>query len=238
MQPHRQRRLQSCSPLSRWLVGLLATNLLACSLGDRASPGSDGPGSLSVALVAQANGHTYRLRQATFSISGPTVAVLDSEAQPDAGALTASLNPGGYTVSLADAWFLERLDADAFVRVAATLTSANPAAFTIAAGASTPVSFRFATDGTIVTMVTVGTVSITTEVTETAPDAGAAVSCQTPTRACYTGPAGTAGVGTCSAGVQACVGNDFGPCTAESLPGAEVCNGLDDDCDGSVDEGC
>jgi hypothetical protein len=61
------------------------------------------------------------------------------------------------------------------------------------------------------------------------------------TKACYDGPSGTAGVGVCKAGVASCVITagvaSFGPCTGEVLPSAagEVCNGLDDDCDGHVD---
>jgi hypothetical protein len=57
---------------------------------------------------------------------------------------------------------------------------------------------------------------------------------------CYSGPAGTAGVGICQAGIQICdaFGN-WGGCAGEVLPMAEICfNGLDDDCDGQVDNGC
>jgi hypothetical protein len=57
------------------------------------------------------------------------------------------------------------------------------------------------------------------------------------TRACYSGPAGTLGVGACQAGVQYCRGDGsgFDECIGEVLPSAEQCNGLDDDCDGNVD---
>lgn len=58
--------------------------------------------------------------------------------------------------------------------------------------------------------------------------------------ACYTGPAGTAGVGTCKKGIQQCdpQGNLIGGCTGQALPQAEVCKTLavDDDCDGTADE--
>lgn len=61
---------------------------------------------------------------------------------------------------------------------------------------------------------------------------------------CYDGPAGTAGVGACRAGTQACVSGSWGACTGEVLPGPEICgsdgtgNGIDENCDGVVDEGC
>ena len=58
---------------------------------------------------------------------------------------------------------------------------------------------------------------------------------------CYGGPAGTAGVGACHAGAQACLpdGSGYGACTGEVTPQAEVCgNGIDDNCDGVVDGGC
>ncbi|MBK9517645.1 MAG: putative metal-binding motif-containing protein [Anaeromyxobacter sp.] len=59
------------------------------------------------------------------------------------------------------------------------------------------------------------------------------------TRTCYSGPAGTEGVGACLAGTQVCAadGATFGACLAEVLPSADVCgNGVDDDCDGAVDD--
>ena len=55
-------------------------------------------------------------------------------------------------------------------------------------------------------------------------------------RSCYNGPAGTAGVGRCKAGTQACKGGVWGACTDEVKPATETCNGKDDDCDGSIDE--
>ncbi len=60
-------------------------------------------------------------------------------------------------------------------------------------------------------------------------------------RGCYSGQAGTQGVGQCRAGVQTCQVNPDGSygyttCQGEVDPAPEGCNGLDDDCDGQVDE--
>jgi hypothetical protein len=56
---------------------------------------------------------------------------------------------------------------------------------------------------------------------------------------CYEGPAGTEGVGICKAGARACVDGAFsGACAGQVLPAFETCNGLDDDCDGAVDDRC
>lgn len=57
-------------------------------------------------------------------------------------------------------------------------------------------------------------------------------------RECYTGPSGTLAVAACKAGVQICETNGrWGECLGEVLPQKEVCNDIDDDCDGNVDEG-
>lgn len=60
-------------------------------------------------------------------------------------------------------------------------------------------------------------------------------------RECYSGPAGTLGVGRCTAGVQSCEASAlWGACLGEVKPAMrEACgNTVDDDCDGDVDEGC
>jgi hypothetical protein len=60
------------------------------------------------------------------------------------------------------------------------------------------------------------------------------------TQSCYGGPAGTLNVGTCRAGSQTCVvggTGTWGACTGDVRPVTETCNGLDDDCNGAVDNG-
>jgi hypothetical protein len=62
------------------------------------------------------------------------------------------------------------------------------------------------------------------------------------TQACYPGPPGTRGVGICRDGVQSCSGDmefyTWGPCEGSVLPGAEACDGADNDCNGVIDDGC
>ncbi|MGE5181884.1 MAG: choice-of-anchor L domain-containing protein [Acidobacteriota bacterium] len=57
-------------------------------------------------------------------------------------------------------------------------------------------------------------------------------------RACYTGAADTEGVGTCGGGMQTCTAaGQWGTCDGEVTPRGEICgNGVDDDCDGKIDE--
>jgi len=62
---------------------------------------------------------------------------------------------------------------------------------------------------------------------------------------CYGGPPEVAGIGACVMGTMACQGEYFGNCTGYVLPALqENCgpdglgNGIDDDCNGIVDDGC
>lgn len=73
-------------------------------------------------------------------------------------------------------------------------------------------------------------------------DEGCASCTEGATQSCYSGsPADViAPPSICRHGTQTCIGGEWGPCLDEVTPIPEVCDigGLDENCDGSVNEGC
>lgn len=57
---------------------------------------------------------------------------------------------------------------------------------------------------------------------------------------CFLGPPNMANVGACTMGTQTCQGGEFakwGPCVGGIWPSPEICDDLDNDCNGCVDDG-
>jgi hypothetical protein len=130
-------------------------------------------GSLAVPLVTP-DAAPYRLRTAVFDVerSGVIVVSLDSEASPDAQALSAELDPGQYEIRLNDGWSLERLDPQGVAsEVRGALISPNPVGFGVRNGRVTSVAFTFTTSAGLVTFGE-GAVSVRLGVTEPSALAG------------------------------------------------------------------
>jgi hypothetical protein len=53
---------------------------------------------------------------------------------------------------------------------------------------------------------------------------------------CYDADPATLNIGTCTAGVTQCELGEWGPCVDQVVPGEEICNYEDDDCNGETDD--
>jgi len=83
----------------------------------------------------------------------------------------------------------------------------------------------------------VGEVLPTVEVCDgTDNDCNGATDDEVPDESCYTGNAGTLGVGPCVGGTRTCTAGGWGICAGEVVPSVETCDGIDNDCNGDVDD--
>ena len=125
--------------LASMLVGLALT---ACA---QTQVESEPGGSMRMALAAPGpDGVTYRLRNALFDISGPAQLSLDSESNPDATVLSTVVPAGGYQVSLASGWYIERIAGGEVIPVNASLQTVNPQQVSLSNNGNTDVLFVFA----------------------------------------------------------------------------------------------
>lgn len=155
----------------------LALAMGTASFGCKDQPLSENEeqvGTLSLPLVTS-SADAYRLSDATFVIEtqvGTVVATLDSESDPDAQALTATLNQGNYAVGLEDGWVLSKIEVDGTeTPVRAALLSVNPQLFKIKSSLETDLSFSFTTDLGTVT-IGQGSVNIGVDVTDNTTGVG------------------------------------------------------------------
>jgi len=181
-----------------------------------------------------AAGTVYVLSGARFRIRGPRNETLNAD-ETSASVLSAGLPVGDYTVELLDGWQLVRLPDG--TPMDATLASPNPQDVTIHPGMRTTVTFVFDVRGELVAMTGDGDLDIGFEVRDDA--GGAAGADGGPPGGCMEGdmrPCGS-GVGRCEVGYQQCIGGAWTACMGGVGPVPEACSGLDEDCDGAVDEG-
>ncbi|HEX6277040.1 MAG TPA: PPC domain-containing protein [Polyangiaceae bacterium] len=113
-------------------------------------------------------GVVYRLRNAVFTVTDATnavVATLDSESAPaDATRLSAAIEIGSYTISLASGWSMERNGQ----AVDAALSSAVARSFVVQADEATLVTYAFKVEGAPIVLG--GTLDLAIEVGECSRD--------------------------------------------------------------------
>jgi len=149
---HRQKSTKTIETLFAAFIAL-GVGLTACA--SDAPPADSGPaqvGRVSLPLVVSGGTHNYRLGNVYLYISGPQTTQLFSTDYPAEVALAASLQTGSYTAYLFS-WTLERDDGTGTFRpLPATLISSNAVNFSIFNGGTSTISYRFQTDGVVVTV--------------------------------------------------------------------------------------
>jgi Lamin Tail Domain len=117
-----------------------------CFVVAACSPAHEDPnlalaGQVEFALTNTIDGTSYELRDAVFEISGGEPVTLSSEDVEPTAPLVRELPAGDYSVLLAPGWRLVEPGSEGALD--ATLISDNPLPFTVVAGETTPLQFRF-----------------------------------------------------------------------------------------------
>lgn len=153
--------------MKRRTIGLgLVTGLMVVASGLVAGCSSDGHpeehGTLNLPLSTQGpSGATYRLRNATFEIrneydyyedqgaggeggsGGPHVINVSSETDPNAGAISVSLERGYYYVRLLPGWHMEKVEGGSATNVEAQLLSSAQQWVYVAAHSTRWIEYQF-----------------------------------------------------------------------------------------------
>jgi hypothetical protein len=173
-------------PMKQWSYLALVCVLVAAGCGEQASNEATNEealevGSLQMSLTGvDADSRQYRLRGATFDISGTRYndfqsvhATLSSEGSADGPTLSTRLVYGYYSVALLpDGWYLERITSEGAERVERALLLSSPAQnVSIQQGFVSQVGFQFGVDGDVIDFYS-GGLDITIGI-QHAPDAGA-----------------------------------------------------------------
>ncbi|MDB4974773.1 MAG: regulator of chromosome condensation [Myxococcaceae bacterium] len=130
-------------------------------------------GTLSLPLVAQSGGVTYRLIDAVFAIRGPIFTSVSTSEQTESTPLTKTLPVGQYDTGLAPGWRLQRQTASGWVTLDARVVN-QPLTFFIRPNETAQVVFRFQTEDSVVDMGT-GQLAIDIEVEVVAPPSQRAI---------------------------------------------------------------
>src|SRR5512145_864732 len=202
---------------SLWLFALCESVSLTVACGDSTVEQASQYGRIQLALSGvSASGVKYRLRNGTFAVTGASTASMSTEDDLQAEIINVELNAGDYAIALNPGWYLEAATSEGgFTTVEATLTSANPQAFTIIEQKTTSVAFRFRV-GVEVIVIGKGSVAIGIEVDDST-----------------SGTAGMVGTGgRTSTGGQAAGGGEAGGSTSLTCTAGYA------DCDGITANGC
>jgi hypothetical protein len=161
-----QMRLALLFSLAFLFVG--CTDDLA-TMQDDAFAQPESTGAVHVPLVATAaDGTTYRIKGATFEVSGSAMVTLsERDAGDKAEELVASLPAGGYSMYLRPGWQIIEIKTDGTVsNITSTLSSRNPMVFDLLQVSDANVKLAFHSEGRELTFGSATPVRVTTAALE------------------------------------------------------------------------